>query len=102
MPSNRFWDREVVEAKDLIEHAKGVDYAFVGVLRAKAIVEVDEELKKLRQQIAPVKVIQHVDLTAVSALPTGSIGIAGRFYSEQPPSESDSSHRDGPPHLESE
>jgi len=43
-----FWDKEVADAKDLVKASRGNDYAFVGVLRAKAIIAKDEEVKALR------------------------------------------------------
>jgi hypothetical protein len=50
MTTNRYWLKEVADARELIEHSNSVDYAFVGVLRAKAIVAVEEELRELRRQ----------------------------------------------------
>jgi len=46
--------KEVADARELVEHSKGVDYAFVGVLRAQAILAVDEELRHLREITAHV------------------------------------------------
>jgi len=44
-----FWAKEVREAEELVKASKGNDTAFVGVLRAKAILAVDEELLRLRR-----------------------------------------------------
>ena len=54
MSDNRYWLKEVADARELVEHSKGVDYAFVGVLRAQAILAVDEELRHLREITAHV------------------------------------------------
>ena len=45
---NRYWLKEIEDAKELIEHSRGMSYSFVFLDRARAIVAVDEELKRLR------------------------------------------------------
>ena len=44
----RFWRKEVEDARELIEHSRGMQYTFVGLHRAHAIIAVDEESKRMR------------------------------------------------------
>lgn len=45
---NPYWELAVREAKELIASAAKTGHEYVGFQRARAIVEVDEELRQLR------------------------------------------------------
>lgn len=47
--TNIYWDILVKESRELIASAEKTGHEYVGVQRAKAIVEVDEELKEMRE-----------------------------------------------------
>jgi hypothetical protein len=51
MPENVYWSIAVQEARDLVAASKGNDFAFVGVLRAKAVIAIDTEVHTLRAQL---------------------------------------------------
>ncbi len=40
----RFWNIEVAQATELVEHSNGNPIAFVGVMRAMAILEINRQL----------------------------------------------------------
>lgn len=52
MKPNAFWQHELENARELVEHAKGNDVAFVGVQGAKAKLEVDEHVRKCEDMLS--------------------------------------------------